>query len=208
VGYIQPITRLSNADNLAGLLEIQVCPKSLISAIPAPVAGIIYGNIIFNTGGGFAKWEATLEKTRISTQKERTADGSTARNQLPFRIPKDRADLRNMFDLMERDEFIVIIKDGSGKQKIFGTLTRPVQFQYNHDSGDSFDSKNEYECMFYFDGPDNIFFYDGSIGVAPDGAAPAIVKINGNPIAVLAPGEQLNITTDYDYGDFFTITIT
>lgn len=206
MGYVLPIARLSNSDNLAGLLEIQVCPKSLITAIPTPVNGTVYGNITFVSGAGFAKWEATLERSRVSTLKERTADGYSAKNQVPFRIPKDRADLRNMFDLMERDEFIVIIKYPNGKQKIFGTLNRPVQFTYNHDSGESFDTKNEYECMFYFEGPDNIFFYDGSVGTAPAGPAPVVVKINGTVIAVLTPGQTINILTDYDYDDFFEIT--
>lgn len=208
MSYLTPITRLSKSDNLAGLIEIQVCPKSLITSIPAPVAGIVYGNVVFATGGGFTKWEATLEKSKAKTQKERTADGTIAQNQIPFLIPKDRADLRYMFDLMERDEFIVLFKYGDGRQKMFGTLQRPVQFSYNHDSGDSFDSKNEYECRFFFDGPDNMYFYDGTAGTPPVGPAPSIVKINGNPIAVLQPGQQLNILSDYDYEDFFEITIT
>ena len=206
MGYVLPIARLSNSDNLAGLLEIQVCPKSLITAIPTPVNGTVYGDITFAPGAAFSKWEATLERARMSTQKDRTPDGYSAKNQLPFRIPKDRADLRYMFELMERDEFIVIIKYPNGKQKIFGTLNRPVQFLFNHDSGETFDSKNEYECTFYFEGPDNVFFYDGSVGVPPVGPAPVVVKINGMVIAVLTPGQTINILTDYDWEDFFEIT--
>lgn len=205
MGYILPITRLSNSDNLAGLLEIQVCPKSLITAIPTAVDGVVYGDITFVSGAGFANWYATQEKLRVTTQKERTADGSTAKNQLPFRIPKDRPELRAMFDKMERDEFIVLFKYPDGKRKIFGTLNRPVQFSYNHDSGETFDSKNEFECMFYFEGPDNISFYDGSTGTPPSGPPPCIVKVNGNVIAVLNAGQTINILSDYDYSDFFEI---
>ena len=203
MGYIQSITRLKAEDNLAGLLDIQVCRKADIAAIPAAVNGVVYGNITFIGGAGFATWQATLEKARMKSDSDRTRDGSSSKNQLPFTVPKDRAGLRDMFNRMEQDEFIVLFKDGGGKQKVFGTLTSPVLFSYNHDSGDGFDSKNGFECLFYFDGPDNVSFYEGSISVAPAGPAPAVVRFNGNVIASLAPGETLNITSDYSFTEYF-----
>lgn len=203
MGYIIPITRLKAEDNLAGLLDIQVCRKAEISFIPAAVNGVVYGSILFVAGGGFIAWQATLEKARMKTDSDRTRDGSSSKSQLPFSIPKDRTGLRDMFNRMENDEFIVLFKDGSGKQKIFGTLNSPVLFSYNHDSGDGFDSKNGFECLFYFDGPDNISGYEGSIAIAPAGPAPAVVNFNGVAIASLAPGEVLNITSNYSLAQYF-----
>ncbi len=202
MGYIQAIKRLAE-DNLAGLLDIQVCRKAEITAIPAAVNGVVYGNITFIAGGGFTTWEATLEKASMKSDNDRTREGSTSNNRLPFSIPKDRPGLRDMFSRMEQDEFIVIFRDASGKKKIFGTLSSPVLFKFNHDSGDGFDSKNGFECLFYFDGPDNVFFYDGTTGTAPAGPAPALVRFNGAVIASLAPGESLNITSDYSFTQYF-----
>ncbi len=203
MGYIQSINRLKGEDNLAGLLEIKVCSKSEISNIPTPVNGIVYGDITFIGGAGFATWQATLEKARMKSDRDRTRDGSSSKNQLPFSIPKDKPGLRNMFTRMERDEFIVLYKDASGQQKIFGTLNKPVQFSFNHDSGDGFDSKNGFECLFYFDGPDNISGYDGSVGTPPEGIAPSIVEFNGDVVASLAPGETLHITSDFGFTGFY-----
>lgn len=203
MAYILPITRLKAEDNLAGLLDIQVCRKAEITNIPAPVNGVVYGNITFAAGGGFVAWQATLEKARMKSDSDRTRDGSTSKNQLPFTIPKDRAGLRDMFHRMEQDEFIVLFRDGGGNQKIFGSLTSPVLFSYNHDSGDGFDSTNSFECLFYFDGPDNVFSYNGSVAVAPEGPAPSLVYFNGAVIASLAPGEVLNITSDYSFTEYF-----
>jgi len=204
MGYIQPITRLKAEDNLAGLLDIQVCRKAEITNIPAPVNGVVYGDITFVAGGGFVSWQATLEKARMKSDSDKTRDGNSSKNQLPFTIPKDRAGLRDMFNRMEQDEFIVLFKDGGGKQKVFGTLSSPVLFSYNHDSGDGFDSKNSFECLFYFDGPDNVFSYEGAIGSAPAGPAPSVVYFNGAVIASLAPGQSLHINSDYSFTEYFT----
>ncbi|MEJ0030918.1 MAG: hypothetical protein WDO15_11335 [Bacteroidota bacterium] len=44
---------------------------------------------------------------------------------------------RDLLEKMELDEFVVRFTDANGKLKIFGTLDSPVQFLFNHDSGES-----------------------------------------------------------------------
>lgn len=181
---------------------MKVCRKADIASIPDPVGSEIFGDITFNGAGAFFLWEVTLSSARIQNPTTQTTEGATKKNTLPFSIPKDRSDLRDMFRMMEEDEFIVLFVE-NGRQKIFGTLEKPVKFIASHDSGADIGDKNAIACQFYYSGPDNIFFYSGTGGVPPAGPAPSIVKFNGTTIASLAPGETLNINSDYSLTDYF-----
>lgn len=198
--YIKPIKRLTG-DNLAGLLQLQVCRAADIVSIPEPVNNVIYGNIVFAPGAGMALWEVTLESPKIESRKTVTKEGTTTRNTLPFSIPKDSATVGDMLRRMEQDEFIVLFKYTNGDQKIFGLKHAPVQFSFDHNSGDSFSSKNAYECQFYYQGPDNIFFYPGTAGTPPTGPAPVVVTLNGQPWFSANPGQTVNVESDFDFTD-------
>lgn len=202
MGYLQSISRLSNADNLAGLVQLQVIRKADVLAMPAPVLGIIYGALTLAPGSGFVTWQCKLETPRISTEELGSREGSSKRNTLALTIPKDRSDLRHLFSKMAEDEFIVTWLE-NGKRKIFGSIHAPVRFSWNHDSGASPDQLNAYTGQFYYTGPDNIFFYEGEIEAAPAGPAPVVVTFNGSPIASLTPGQTLNILSDYGFNEYF-----
>ena len=200
MSYITAVKRLTG-DNLAGLLQLQVCRAADIVSIPEPVNNIIYGNIVFAAGAGMQPWDVTLESPKIQSQKSITKEGSTTRNTLPFSIPKDTAAVGDMLRRMEDDEFIVLFRYANGDQKIFGQKHAPVRFSYEHDSGDSFSSKNAYQCQFYYQGPDNIFFYPGTGGTPPAGAAPAQIRLNGTPWFTANPGQIVNVVSDFDFTD-------
>jgi hypothetical protein len=202
VGYLKAIKRLSQEDNTGGLVQLKVCRKADIASIPSPVGAEIFGDITFVGAAAFLSWDISISGTRIQNPTTQTIEGATKKNTLPFSVPKDRSDLRDMFRLMEEDEFIVLFTE-NGRQKIFGTLEKPVKFIASHDSGADIGDKNAIACQFYYNGPDNIFFYAGTGGVAPVGPAPAIVRFNGTPIASLAPGEILDIDSDYSLADYF-----
>jgi len=202
VGYLQSVKRLYAADNLGGVHQLKVCRKADIVEIPNQVAGVIYGDIIFAGGTGFVTWEVTLETSHMQSQGNSTKEGSSKRNSLSFTIPKGRIDLTRMLLKAEDDEFIVLYVE-NGKQKIFGQLHAPVLFGFNHDSGKQASDLNSYQCRFYYDGPDNVFEYEGATPSAPEGPAPAIVMFNGSAIASLQPGETLNILSDYEFTEYF-----
>ncbi len=202
MGYLKPIKRLSAADNKGSILQLQIARKADIDNIPEPVDGVVYGDIIFQSGRGWIEWETTLESPGIDSKDVDSREGPLKSNSLKFLIPKDRADVRVMFDRASEDEFIVLYKDGNGIKKLFGLLYMPVRFRYSHSSGTKFLDKNGYDAEFYYDGPDNIFEYNGITNTAPAGPAPAIVKFNGSPIASLAPGEVLNIISDFGFIEF------
>jgi hypothetical protein len=203
VSYLIPITRFSKADNLGGLIAIKVARKVDVQSHPDPVDGVVYGDITFFPGKGFISWDVTSESAGATSQARPSREGSSRGNRLPFSVPKDREDLRLMFELAEEDEFIVQYIDANGKSKLFGLLDAPVKFKFDHDSGKAHSDSNHYECEFYYTGPENMFSYNGAISVAPAGTAPAIVKYNGDPIASLAPGEILNIISEFGITDFY-----
>lgn len=203
MSYLTSIARLSQADNLGGILTIQVARKGDISLMPDPVDGVVFGDITFFPGAGFITWDVTGESARASSQSRTSREGSSKGNRLPFVVPKDRPELRRMFEMAEEDELVAVYKYANGKQRIFGHLDAPVRFRFDHDSGEAHADLNHYRCEFYYDGPDNMFEYDGTIAAPPAGAAPAVVNFNGSAIATLQPGETLNINSDFGITDFY-----
>lgn len=203
MSYLSNISRFSGSSNLGGLLSIRVIRKDDVESIPDPVNGVIYGEITLKAGKEFVTWVVTLESPRTKSESRSSREGASKGNRLNFLIPKDRPEIKTQLDQAEADEFILIYTDSNGKAKIFGSLDTPVRFQYNHDTGGSFADFNSYECNFYYDGPDNLFHYNGTLPAPPTGASPAIVLYNGSPIASLQPGEMLNIISDFGFTDFY-----
>jgi hypothetical protein len=205
VSYLQNISALVGADNTGGIYELQVARARDIDHIPAPVAGTIYGDIIFKAGYGWHTWAFSHQTAGANSETKISREGSSKTNRLRLRIPKGRASIQAMLDRASEDEFIILYRE-NGKQKIFGTLQAPVQFSYSHNTGDQVADLNHYECQFFADAPGNIFEYNGSVASAPAGPAPALVKYNGGTIAVLAPGETFNIISDFGFTDFYIST--
>jgi len=206
--YLTAITRFAQADNLGGVIAIQVVRKADVAAIPIPVDGVIYGDITMQEGKQFVNWQVALD-AGASTEGKPTREGTTKGNRLKFTVPKDRASLRTMFEQASEDEFIVRFQDANGQQKLFGLLDKPVRFRFSHATGNSQSSKNSYECEFYFDGPENLFEYNGAISVAPAGPPPALVKFGrtaGTAVVIgsLEPGETFTILSDYSYNEYFS----
>lgn len=204
MSYLESITRLSGVDNIGGILTIQVARRVDIQSLPDPVDGVVYGDITFFPGSGFVSWEVTAESPNAASRNRSSREGNSKENRLRFTVPKDRASIRRMFELAEEDELIVLYKYAHGKHRIFGTLDAPVRFRFDHDSGGAITDLNHYACEFYYDGPDNMFEYEGSLPAPPSGPPPAIFRVNGQTIASLQPGEVLEVDSDFDF-DFHIV---
>lgn len=198
IDYLDVITRFTG-ENLGSLIKIRVCRTQDITAFPDPVNDIIYGDIQFLEGKGWREWVVSSQSGRMKSTSDKSTEGTLRKNSLPFIIARDRAGIRRMLTLASEDEFIVQFTDSNGNEKIFGNLSQPVQFKYNRDTGGKFSALNYYDCEFYCDGPDNEFFYEGEIAIAPPGLAPALVRVNGIVVAILVPGEVVDFETDFDF---------
>lgn len=202
MSYLQNIERLYAEGNLGGLVEIRVARKADFESIPDPSNGVVYGDLTFKEGAGWVVWRVNMETPGLRSTERTTKEGTAKSNVLEFAIAKDRPAIRHQLELAQRDEFVVLYRDGNNNTKLFGLLHAPVRFEFNHDTGKQHANLNAYGCRFYYDGPDNSVFYNGAVSDPPAGPAPAIVKYNGEVIATLAPGETLNIDSDFDYNDF------
>ncbi|HMG93214.1 MAG TPA: hypothetical protein VK589_24325 [Chryseolinea sp.] len=200
MSYLSNISRFSGSGNRGGVIQLKVARAADVVSIPDPVAGSILGDIVFSAGKGFVTWYATLETTRNTSNSRTSREGAVKSNQLNFLIPKDRAIIKAQLDQCEDDEFIVLYKDSNGNQILFGLKENPVKFQYAHDSGDGFASFNSYESKFYYDGPDNRYFYNGTVTAQPPGTAPSIVQFStGEIIATLNPSDVLVVSSDFTH---------
>jgi len=185
---------------MGGIINLQVARVADIVSLPDPVNGIIYGDITFQAGKGWVTWRATRGNSKFTGAGENTTEGPSKKNTLDFVFPKDQSGLRRMLQLAEDDQFIVLYIDANGKQKIFGTRDLPAYFSFSQDTGDSTSARNAFSCRFYSEGPDNSYFYNGEISVAPGGSAPALVKVGSTVLAQLYPGDVFTITSGFTFG--------
>ena len=107
-----------------------------------------------------------------------------------------------MMDSAEQDEFVVLYKDANFSYKLFGTLENPVRFSYSYDTSARHAGRNGYSCEFRYEGPDNIFFYEGAIALPPVGAPPVIIRWNGQVIGTAQPGAIVDLDSEFKYSDF------
>jgi hypothetical protein len=198
MSYLQNISSLSS-DNLGGIIDIRIVRKADVASIPAPINGAIYGDIVLKAGKSFVQWRVTLQSPKITSASKTSREGTSRTNSLGFIVPKDRREIHQMFDQASEDEFIVLYRYTNSSWKIFGLLDSPVQFEYDHDSGGNIADRNQYEGRFYYEGPDNRFFYNAEIPAPATGAAPAVVIVNGVVVASLLPGETISFDTDFDF---------
>lgn len=183
---------------MGGVITLYVCRVDDVESIPDPVAKTIPGDIVFKAGAGFSRWDVTIETPRTKSTSRSSREGAAKSNSLTFFVPRDRQEVASMLDIAEDDALIAVYRDSNGNYKLFGTLDRPLTFRYDHDSGQRFADGNFYTCTFSFDGPDNIYFYSGTIEEQPAGTAPAIVQFTtGEVIASLNPSDELNVSSDF-----------
>lgn len=206
MSYLKNIDRLSRKDNLGGLIDLKVCRKSEIESLPDAVNGVVSGSIVLKAGAvGFVTWHATLETPNLQSRGQRTREGEAKRTQLRLNIPVDSADVHQQLEQATQDEFILLYTDAGGRTKIAGTLDAPFLFTFDHDSGSRIADGNFFNASFFYDGPDNIFFYSGAALPAPTTGS-AVVYFNDAPIAVLTPGQELRIYSEFGFTNFFTTT--
>lgn len=199
MGYIKNIDRFQSKDNLGGITELLVIRTADVISIPDPINGAVFGEAVLQAGASFAKWNVILESPQVNSASRSSNAGRYRSNTIEFSIPKDRADLQNMFEQAEDDEFIVLYKYPGGTWKLFGLLETPVQFEYSHDSGGKLADRNQYIGRFYYEGPDNRYFYNAEIPEPAPGAAPVIVRVNGVVVAAGQPGDIIDFDTDFEF---------
>lgn len=198
MSYLQNISPL-NGDNLGSLLELRIVRKDDVESIPDPVEDIIYGDITLKAGKSFVLWQVTRSTPRHRAVNRASAEGEYEEASLNFVIPRDQPAIRRMLQLALEDEHIVLYKDANNQTKLFGSLQDPVRFRFSHDSGGASSQRNAYSCEFHSSGSANSWFYLGSVPSPPVGAAPALVRVNGQLVASLTPGQAIDFDTPFEF---------
>lgn len=206
MAYLSNIDRIAPGGQLGGVITIDLVRKADVLSMPSPQSGAINGAVVLKAGASFVRWLVKQRSSGIASAARITREGAAKDNRLSFFISLDREEVRAMLELAEHDEFIVIYKYANGKLKIFGTLEAPVLFEFSHNSGNAPAEQNGNNCSFYYNGPDNTYFYNATAPTITPGTAPAIVNFNGAPIASLAPGQVLNIESEFGFTDFYITT--
>lgn len=208
MGYLSNIDRIPSGGQMGGVITIDLVRKADVQSIPVPQYGAINGEVVLKAGASFFRWRVTQKTAGVNSSSRITREGPTKENRLRFFIALDREAVRTMLEQAELDEFIVIYQYANGKKKIFGLLESPVRFEFSHDSGIAPADSNGNNCSFYYDGPDNTYFYNADSPSIGSGPAPVIVKHNGEVIAILSPGQTFNIESEFGFTDFYTSTTT
>jgi hypothetical protein len=196
--YLQNISWPSGS-NTGSIVELRVVPIDDVTGEPTKKDDTLYGDFTFLAGKGFKLWRVASQSAGMDMSSRDEQEGISKDGSITFLIPKDRAGIRQMLELAEQDKFIVSYKDANGKTKIFGSTKRPVSFIYSRSSGKKSIEFNAYQCRFYYNGPQNEFFYDQVLPDPPAGTAPAVVRVNGTVVATLAPGEVIDFDSDFDF---------
>lgn len=205
MSYLSDISHFSE-DNVGSVLKVKVARAVDVLTVPDVVDGVIYGDLTFKEGTGFVEWRLTEDSARLVSEGSPSPEGEIRKNKIEFFVPKDRKSLRTILSRMAVDEFVLLIEDNNGVVKIFGQPWAPARFRYTHDTGSAHVETNRYICEFYYEGPENIFFYEGAVPAAPAGAAPVVIQwADGTFIAQAQPGDIVNVSSDFEH-DFEVIT--
>lgn len=196
--YLVAINYPSGA-NVGSVIDIKVALLSDIVAEPTAQGDTLYGSFEFVPGKGFVTWKVASQRANMDSDGKESDEGISRKSSLNFIIPKDQQSIRHMLDQADDDLFIVSYKDANGNQRVYGRKDQPVSFIHKRTTGKNTSDLNGYECEFYFDGPQNDFFYNDSLPSPPPGIAPAVVSVNGSIVASLGPGESINFDTDFDF---------
>ena len=207
VSYLQNISRQAQGSKMGGIITLDVIRKADVESIPAPINGAIYGTIVLKEGASFVRWTTRYQSAGIDSKARASREGTSKDTSLEFFISLDRQAIREMLIKAEDgDEFVVIYRYATGPTKIFGTLAAPALFSFDHKSGNQPTDANENNCRFYYSGPDNTYFFLADLPAPAVGPAPSLVKYNGAVIAVLSPGETLEIESDFGFTNFYITT--
>lgn len=196
MSYVLPKYSLE-AENLSGILQINIARASEISSFPARIGNILLGDIGFVAGAGFVTWHVIQGSSSFQDNSQDSMEGIYRSGSLPFSLPARMIDELQL-NRMESDAFVILFKDMNQKVSIWGSPERPLRFRYAHGTGSLGSGRNDYSCSFSNTAKGNIFRYDGAV-VFTD---PKVIILSETPrgdiIATLSEGESYELD-----GDFF-----
>lgn len=203
MSYLNHIPHLED-ENFPGLWSIDVARVADIDNYPDAYDGIAVSEVTFHAGRGWVRWAATYNTSRFDIRSTDTREGIVKNQSLPFVIPRHAAAITNMLQKAERDEFIIKVKDHNGQEYIWGSIQKPVRFQFDQSTGGG-SNRNEYSCSFYSEASENLMIYPANFSISPvlPGALPVVIRrgsMDGPVLAVAPAGSTVVISSPYSFG--------
>jgi hypothetical protein len=85
---------------------------------------------------------------KFKQEKKVTADGTYFDTKLEADVPKDRIELQKLMELIDVNNYIVLIQDNNGQYKVIGTPDEPMNFEAELDAGQIESALNCYKITF------------------------------------------------------------
>lgn len=199
MSYLKPISTLE-LSNLSGLLQIYLARSKDILSFPRIIGGKVQGDITFQPGAGWIRWDVIQSSDSFSANSMDTMEGVGKNQQLPFNLPS-RSIQETTLEEMEKDSFVILFVDANLKNWLFGTPDRPIQFRYTSGTGTTGSGRNDYRCLFYSEHQYNKAEYTGSITEADPKVVIRYNDLGGEVLASLGAGESITFDGEFDYSE-------
>lgn len=202
MSYLRNIAPLED-ENLPGLIKISVAKASDIATYPDSIEGIAIAEVTFKEGKDWTVWSATYNTANFLNRSNDSDQGIIRAQELPFVLPKSSS-LEAMLNKAERDEFVVLVEDKNGFRELFGSISKPVRFAFDKETGSS-SGRNQYDCRFFSEAIGNKLIYPYEFGTAANfgNAQPVVIRrgsADGPVLAVAPAGSTVIITSPYSFG--------
>jgi hypothetical protein len=147
--------------NPGGTNELYVARKRDVESIPAPGADkvTISTPIVMKPGKAFVKWDHAQDTGDINHKSEGDPGNKSVSTDVNCYVPKGNPAIDSVVQSALNGEFIVIVVDGKGQQRIGGDLLRGLIFDHDYKSGKKGTDKNGSDFKFATTGMGHVPFY-------------------------------------------------
>lgn len=147
-------------DNLGGINSIQFIPVEDVISIPDPYGNKIIKPVVLGTGKRLFNAYATRGTIRYTQNPRITAAGTIYDKKLVASIPKEYAENEELYFQMRNRQFIVVYRNNNNIRKILSTLSEPLKFTADLDTGADVPNKNAHSITFFGEGSKPALFYN------------------------------------------------
>lgn len=141
-----------NLSNLGGNYFFKFIPVSHVESIPQAYKSEIHHAVVLKPNSRWFDFYCTKGTIDFLDEQQESKQGDFHLKTISGFVPKDRVDLKNLFDVMMNDKFIVDITDNNGVRKLVGSIDEPLTFKSKFTTGNDVNKRNGYTITFSGEG--------------------------------------------------------
>lgn len=162
------------------------------------------GQIVLKEGTVWNIGRATKHTLDYNCSDRMTKGGTIYGPSLIGISSKWTPELEVVLSQMRGNRYVLIVKDRNGYLTQIGTKGQGLLFESKRGSGTTPDSKNGVDFSFRGSVTEEPRFFNLEVVTSDEqgdveipNVPPSVVKINGNIVAILSPGEEYSISSDF-----------